>query len=186
MHLSREIILDASFAILEQYGLADMTMRRLANQMGVAPGAMYWHFKNKQELIDATARVILTPILEEEYETLEDAATDLRERLLEFRDGAELVGASLIDEDLRGELLDTLTSTLDTPIKSIPPIKPITPVTFIAPQQGPASFSGKPRHTPYAKHGGKPCRQVCWQTSRKALLAVLLQQFTGGACLSPD
>lgn len=115
MHLSREIILDASFAILEQYGLADMTMRRLANQMGVAPGAMYWHFKNKQELIDATARVILTPILEEEYETLEDAATDLRERLLEFRDGAELVGASLIDEDLRGELLDTLTSTLDTP-----------------------------------------------------------------------
>lgn len=120
MHLSREIILDASFAILEQFGLADMTMRRLANQMGVAPGAMYWHFKNKQELIDATARVILTPILETEFEDIQDAAHALRERLLEFRDGAELVGASLSDEQLRSELLDTLMDSLDVDDPEIP------------------------------------------------------------------
>src|SRR5690625_3315208 len=63
VQLNRETIIDTALSILNSFGLADMTMRRVAKQLDVAPGALYWHFKNKQELIGATARRILEPLL---------------------------------------------------------------------------------------------------------------------------
>lgn len=55
MQLNRDLILDTSLAILESYGLADLTMRRIAKTLDVAPGALYWHFPNKQALLGAVA-----------------------------------------------------------------------------------------------------------------------------------
>lgn len=53
--LSREKILDTAFDLLSRYGLADLSMRRLATELGVAPGALYYHVKNKQELLASLA-----------------------------------------------------------------------------------------------------------------------------------
>src|SRR5205085_11291596 len=72
-------------------------MRRLARELNVSPGALYWHFANKQQLLGAIADRILEPV--------EDAAGDwrarvegiceqLRDALLSHTDGAELVSAS--------------------------------------------------------------------------------------------
>ncbi|MDO4917360.1 MAG: TetR/AcrR family transcriptional regulator [Rothia sp. (in: high G+C Gram-positive bacteria)] len=55
MALSREKILDTAFHLLNQYGLADLSMRRLATELQVAPGALYYHVKNKQELLASLA-----------------------------------------------------------------------------------------------------------------------------------
>ena len=62
VQLYRETIIDQALELLDAYGLADMTMRRVASSLGVAAGALYWHIANKQELITAVAHKIITPV----------------------------------------------------------------------------------------------------------------------------
>jgi AcrR family transcriptional regulator len=85
--------------LLDDYGIADLTMRRLARELNVSPGALYWHFADKQELLGAVADRILLPA----SAAVEDASwsrrvvglgTALRDALLSSTDGAELVSAS--------------------------------------------------------------------------------------------
>ena len=97
VQLSRDSIIAAALEILDSFGLADMTMRRVASHLGVAPGALYWHVANKQELIAAIAGEIITPTLTPDSGagTPAGLCTRLREALLSRRDGAELVGAAL-------------------------------------------------------------------------------------------
>lgn len=59
MVLSREKILDTAYEVLATYGLADLSMRRLALELHVAPGALYYHVKNKQQLLILLADYIL-------------------------------------------------------------------------------------------------------------------------------
>lgn len=96
MQLTRESIVAAAVGILDSYGLADMTMRRVATSLSVAPGALYWHIANKQELIAAIAEEILQPVLTDIAPTTPaDLAARLRAAMLSRRDGAELVAAAL-------------------------------------------------------------------------------------------
>lgn len=97
VQLTRDSIITAALEILDSFGLADMTMRRVASQLGVAPGALYWHVANKQELIAAIADEIIAPVLTPESGADSPAGLCLRLRLalLARRDGAELVGAAL-------------------------------------------------------------------------------------------
>lgn len=121
MQLTRNLIVEAAVDILNRYGLADMTMRRVATQLSVAPGALYWHVANKQALIGAIAELILTPVTELSAES-EDPGLDaraycrrLREALLLHRDGAELVASALAqpESSLRTTLEDNLKGLLD-------------------------------------------------------------------------
>lgn len=99
MQLHRADVVDGAIAILDQYGLADLTMRRLAGALRVQPGALYWHFPNKQALLGAVADRILAP-MEQPVSTgdwagaLTELAHRLRDCLLTYRDGAELVSAT--------------------------------------------------------------------------------------------
>ena len=92
MHINRESIIDAALSLLDAYGLGDVTMRRVASSLGVAPGALYWHIANKQALIAALAEEIISPV---SGESLEDISLNLRDLLLARRDGAEVVIAGL-------------------------------------------------------------------------------------------
>lgn len=99
VQLRRADVVDGALAILDEYGLADLTMRRLASSLGVQPGALYWHFPNKQTLLGALADRILapldTPVAAASWdEQLAELAHRLRDALLSHRDGAELVSAS--------------------------------------------------------------------------------------------
>ncbi|MBF6168394.1 TetR/AcrR family transcriptional regulator C-terminal domain-containing protein [Streptomyces gardneri] len=99
MQLHRADVVDGAIAILDRYGLADLTMRRLAGSLQVQPGALYWHFPNKQALLGAVADKILAP-MEDPIEAGEwsgqitELAHRLRNCLLAYRDGAELVSAT--------------------------------------------------------------------------------------------
>lgn len=121
VQLNRESIIDAAVSILDSYGLADMTMRRVAKQLDVAPGALYWHFKNKQELIDATARRILRPVLLEtagadvEKRSAQGTCAQLRALMISHRDGSEVISAALSDPQLRDELEALVSHSLNTP-----------------------------------------------------------------------
>ncbi|MDI9914155.1 TetR/AcrR family transcriptional regulator C-terminal domain-containing protein [Rhodococcus sp. IEGM 1379] len=99
MQLRRGDVLDGAMAILDEFGLADLTMRRLATSLGVQPGALYWHFPNKQTLLGAVVDKILegldTPSDTDRWdEAYSELAHRLRAALLAHRDGAELVSAT--------------------------------------------------------------------------------------------
>ncbi|GLY90988.1 TetR family transcriptional regulator [Actinoallomurus iriomotensis] len=53
--LSRETVVDGALALTDTEGLDGLTIRRLAQHLGVTPMALYWHFKNKEELLDGLA-----------------------------------------------------------------------------------------------------------------------------------
>jgi AcrR family transcriptional regulator len=53
--LSRETVVDGALALTDAEGLDGLTIRRLATHLGVTPMALYWHFKNKDELLNAVA-----------------------------------------------------------------------------------------------------------------------------------
>ncbi|WP_107655214.1 TetR/AcrR family transcriptional regulator C-terminal domain-containing protein [Nocardia suismassiliense] len=99
MQLHRADVVDGAIAILDQYGLADLTMRRLAGSLQVQPGALYWHFPNKQALLGAVADKTRLPMDEPIVATewsgqISELAHRLRDCLLAYRDGAELVSAT--------------------------------------------------------------------------------------------
>ncbi len=57
--LSREAIVDAAVAVLDEGGPARLTMRSLAERLGVGPMALYTYFDSKDELLDAARDHIL-------------------------------------------------------------------------------------------------------------------------------
>jgi AcrR family transcriptional regulator len=46
-------ILEAALEIVEADGVAGLSMRRIAGALGVDAAALYWHFRNKEELLSA-------------------------------------------------------------------------------------------------------------------------------------
>jgi TetR/AcrR family transcriptional regulator, tetracycline repressor protein len=50
--LTREQIIAEALALLEEHGLGALSMRRLADRLGVAPNALYTHLHGKADLID--------------------------------------------------------------------------------------------------------------------------------------
>ena len=90
-------VVDAATTILDNYGIADLTMRRLGRELNVSPGALYWHFANKQQLLGAIADRILEPVGDAPGDWRDRVAGicgRLRDALLSHTDGAELVSAS--------------------------------------------------------------------------------------------
>ncbi len=113
MQLHKPDVVRAATALLDEYGIADLSMRRLARELDVSPGALYWHFANKQQLLGAVADRILQPVHPGpgDWTTrLVGICAQLREALLSHTDGAELVSASFaagqseVMLDLLGEL----------------------------------------------------------------------------------
>ena len=97
MQLHKRDVVDAATALLDEYGIADLSMRRLARELEVSPGALYWHFANKQQLLGAVADRILQPVGAPagDWRTrVAGVCAQLRDALLSHTDGAELVSAS--------------------------------------------------------------------------------------------
>jgi TetR/AcrR family tetracycline transcriptional repressor len=50
--LSRKQVIDAALAVLEEQGADALSLRRVAERLGVAPNALYTHVHGKEDLID--------------------------------------------------------------------------------------------------------------------------------------
>ena len=97
MQLHKRDVVEAATSLLDNYGIADLTMRRLARELNVSPGALYWHFANKQQLLGAVADRILGPVDDVPAawrNRITGICGGLRDALLSHTDGAELVSAS--------------------------------------------------------------------------------------------
>lgn len=96
MALTQEEIVETALAMLREGGLAGLSMRRLADNLGVQAGALYYHVANKQELLVAVAgRVLDGADAAPPSDDPRQAAVDLRGVLLRVRDGAEVVSFAL-------------------------------------------------------------------------------------------
>ena len=58
MALTPDIVTSAALRILADFGLGDLTMRRLARELEVQPSALYWHVADKQSLFVLLAQRI--------------------------------------------------------------------------------------------------------------------------------
>lgn len=110
-------MLTGAFAILDQYGLGDLTMRRLAGELGVQPGGLYWHFANKQTLLAAMAEQITGSVGTVDDDAgwrreLQAVSYRMRSALLAHRDGAELVAAGYALHPGSGQPLEAMIKIL--------------------------------------------------------------------------
>jgi TetR/AcrR family transcriptional regulator, tetracycline repressor protein len=60
--LSRERILNVALSIVDEGGLGALSMRAVASRLSVTPMALYFHFKNKAELLDALVQRVVADI----------------------------------------------------------------------------------------------------------------------------
>ncbi|MEX2626659.1 MAG: TetR family transcriptional regulator [Ilumatobacteraceae bacterium] len=96
--LTRASIVDVALELLADGGLHALAMRRIATELGVQQSALYWHFDNKQQLLGAVADRIVAPIVQpaggDRSARIEMLGSRLRDELLRYPDGAELVASA--------------------------------------------------------------------------------------------
>lgn len=98
MALNRDEIVRAALELLDRVGLDRLSLRGLAEQLGVQAPTLYWHFENKQALLDEMAGALISGVDGEEppggEQTWESwlswLARRMRRALLSRRDGALL------------------------------------------------------------------------------------------------
>jgi TetR/AcrR family tetracycline transcriptional repressor len=104
-HLQREGIARTALNLMDKIGLDALTLRRLAQELHVKAPALYWHFKNKQELLNEMAQAMLFSSYPPESVTEQMAqyewsewlimmGTGLRNALLMYSDGARLLATA--------------------------------------------------------------------------------------------
>ncbi|MYS85534.1 TetR/AcrR family transcriptional regulator C-terminal domain-containing protein [Embleya scabrispora] len=100
--MNRETVVGEALDLLDEVGLDAVSTRRLAKRLGVEQPSLYYHFRNKKELLGAMAEAAMTP---HATAPLPEPADDWREWFLENtrgfrrtllmrRDGARLHAGS--------------------------------------------------------------------------------------------
>jgi TetR/AcrR family transcriptional regulator, tetracycline repressor protein len=99
--LDRAVVVSAAIGLLDEVGLDGLTLRGLARDLGVAAPALYWHFRDKQELLDHMVAAIADIGEERQHEPgepwdewLAELARERRRALLAHRDGARLIAGA--------------------------------------------------------------------------------------------
>jgi TetR/AcrR family tetracycline transcriptional repressor len=91
---------EAALALLDESGLDGLTMRRLGERLGVKSASLYWHVRNKDELLNLVADAICSevrtpPPTGSWRESLLANAREYRRVLHSHTDAAELLAITL-------------------------------------------------------------------------------------------
>jgi len=101
--VSQQRIIGAALELLKQDGLMGVSLRKLARGLDIQAPALYWHFKNKELLVDYMAEAILEKELKDmqprrDEETWQNWLTEhmvrLRKAMLAYPDGARVVAGA--------------------------------------------------------------------------------------------
>jgi len=95
----RERLVSAALDLLDEAGLEGLTMRTLAERLGMRAASLYWHIRDKEQLLGLLAEAIVAEVPEPASDLpwraqLEAFATDYRDVLRSHRDGARVVMAA--------------------------------------------------------------------------------------------
>jgi TetR/AcrR family tetracycline transcriptional repressor len=103
MPVNREQIVAGALDLLDEHGLAGLTLRQLAGRLGIRAPTLYWHVRDKRELLDLLAAAILDETLaawrepqpgQPWWEWLAARARVMRTALLAHRDSAMVVSGN--------------------------------------------------------------------------------------------
>jgi TetR/AcrR family transcriptional regulator, tetracycline repressor protein len=113
--LSRDEVIDAALELTRAVGVRGLTMRGLANALGVSPMATYHYVANKQELVHLVAEAVSStwPKLEPSLQPWDEA---LRRHLLLIWETLRRypgLGAHLMDQPASGVTHSTVDSGVD-------------------------------------------------------------------------
>ncbi len=97
--LDREQVVRAALALLDEVGLDELTMRRLAERLGIKAASLYRHVRDKGELLvlladEVTGEVPLVEPTGTWQQQLAAMAHNARRGLLAHRDGARLMATT--------------------------------------------------------------------------------------------
>jgi AcrR family transcriptional regulator len=105
--LSKAAIVQAALDVLDDLGIDGVTVRAVAGRLGVQAPALYWHVKDKQELLDEMGTEIWRRVSQEVLaldpdiawrERLTAYAQMIRRALLSHRDGAKAFSGTYITD----------------------------------------------------------------------------------------
>ncbi|MGW7262416.1 TetR/AcrR family transcriptional regulator C-terminal domain-containing protein [Streptomyces sp. NPDC054842] len=100
--LDKRLVAGTALRLLDDVGLDGLTLRAIAKELDVQAPALYWHFKNKQALLDEMATEMYRRMVADSaapadatwQERLLAANRGLRAALLGYRDGARVFSGS--------------------------------------------------------------------------------------------
>lgn len=110
--LAQERLVDAALDLLQEVGLDTLSTRRLADRLGVKSPALYWHVRNKDELLGLVAdaicaRMVLPSAHISFRKRLETIASEYRRILIAHRDAPRLFAEQPPTGPHRMKLYDT-------------------------------------------------------------------------------
>ncbi|QSB12827.1 TetR/AcrR family transcriptional regulator C-terminal domain-containing protein [Natronosporangium hydrolyticum] len=105
--ITRERIVAAALELLNDEGMDALTVRALASRLGVRASALYWHLRNKQELLDEMSTVVMRrvtdavsaiPPSESWRDDVAAYARVLRAEYLRHREGARIFSGRRVSD----------------------------------------------------------------------------------------
>ena len=94
--LTRDAIVDAAMTVLDRDGLTGLSMRKLADELGVGAASLYWHVGDKEELLGLLLDRIVgetevpEPDPENWQEQVKEMGRESRRLLQRHRDAAQI------------------------------------------------------------------------------------------------
>ncbi|MFD4918640.1 TetR/AcrR family transcriptional regulator [Streptomyces virginiae] len=150
--LTRQALAQAALRVLEREGVNGLSMRKVAAELGVKAASLYWHVRNKEELLDLLTDELMAdaeaPPREGDWrEQLREYCVRYRRHLLGKRDAAKVVAGRLapgphllrLMEDQLGRLREAGFSDADAAMISY--LLGAFVQGFVLQEQGPVSAS---------------------------------------------
>lgn len=105
--VKQKLIVSTALTLLDEVGLEGLTMRRLADALNIQAPSLYWHFPNKQALLDGMADAIFGAVaLPRDLKSkkawddrLKAVARAIRRAFLAHRDGARVFAGTYVPTD---------------------------------------------------------------------------------------
>lgn len=103
MKVNRDMVVRVGLKLLNEVGLEQLTLRLLGRELKIQAATLYWHFRNKEELIDEMATMVLAEgapqlipgkVSSDWSVWAASFGMGLRKTLLAYRDGARMVAGT--------------------------------------------------------------------------------------------
>ncbi|MFD0371389.1 TetR/AcrR family transcriptional regulator C-terminal domain-containing protein [Streptomyces sp. NPDC127114] len=159
--LAPETVAETALRLLNERGLEGLTLRAIAQELNVQAPALYWHFKNKQALLDEMATVMYRRMTADAaarpagdvswQERILAANRGLRAGLLRYRDGAKVYsGARFTGTDHAADMEEQLGALVDAGFSLRDAVRASTTaymytLGFVTEEQGTEPVPGQPR-----------------------------------------
>jgi len=96
MRIVKTEVIATALKLLDEVGMEGLTMRKLADALNIQAPSLYWHFANKEALLEGMADALMEPVAADNPEgeawdtRLGRVACEVRDALLSRRDAARV------------------------------------------------------------------------------------------------